>query len=134
MYKDKEKQREANRLRQQRYKAKNNDSAVLAQKQVLEKASGLIVSPETGNAYSNAPLKVTPLVTPKEVTPTGDRKYYVNELSSIDTNEPRTEPNRQHYIVKRNAATRTRLAATPLAELIASKQFIPAWRQPLKKA
>ena len=68
MYKDKNKQREAVKLAVRRFRAKNNDSALSAQKQGLKKARGSLVSPEVGNTHPVIPSKCN---TP-DVIPCGD--------------------------------------------------------------
>ena len=129
MYKDKEAQKEANRLASQRRRAKNRDSAILPEKQRLENAPGLTRMDDASHTHSVIPCESHTLTVTPSVIPTGDRKFYINELSNIDSNEPKTEPQRQHYIHKRNSETRARLRATSLCTLKAERQWIPVWRE-----
>ena len=92
--------------------------------------------PVNSNAPPVRPEVLDPNVRPKvlgpvrpSVRPDPVRKYYINELSSLDQYEPETEPQRQHYIHKRNSETRARLRATSLCTLKAERQWIPVWRE-----
>ena len=57
-YKDKEQQKAAVKQAVQRYRAKNNDSALSSQKQVSQNASGCDVIPEVSNTRPVIPIKV----------------------------------------------------------------------------
>jgi hypothetical protein len=60
MYRDKDRQREANKLAQARFKAKNRDLSNLGQKQGLENAPESNMSVVLGNTLPVIPLKVIP--------------------------------------------------------------------------
>ncbi len=71
MYKDKDKQREANRKATQRYRAKKGDSALLGHKDGLKNARGLPVVDEVSDTHPVIPSCDTPDVIPKR-TPKGN--------------------------------------------------------------
>ena len=60
-YKDKEKQKQAVKEATRRYRAKNKDSALSGQKQVLKNARGLPKADEVGDTQPAIPSNVIPV-------------------------------------------------------------------------
>ncbi len=68
MYKDKDRQREAVKLANRRYRAKNKVSAISGQKQGLINARGSIVRPEQRDTLVVIPSKRDTLVRPMNIS------------------------------------------------------------------
>ena len=145
MYKDKAKQKEANRLAKQRNRAKNRalpENAVIEPKNNAQDYAGcnIPVIPIVSHTQNVIPDSHTltyntngPAGRPHRVSVPGDSDY-VGVMSQdqagnwICKDPGIVELTDQDYISARNAATRERLKNTPIAELIASKVYIPVWR------
>ena len=154
-YKDKDKQKEANRARQRRYRAKNKVSALLGQKEGLKNAPELTESDEVRNALPVTPQNVTPCnapdVTPNAVIRKGQSCGFTMIAKEFPTTESRDtqvippgsamacyskpilKPD-ECDIPAHNKATRDRMLTMTITEIEIEQGWCPVWREAMGEA